>query len=99
MSPNPPLPTSHESPHFVVAEAQSTDDDYLSRLVDMGDAPTAAYGDWQYLTADESEAFEESIEPVGIGTITGLWFLSAADPARVNWQKNKWWGPDDAHLH
>lgn len=96
---NPQTPPSSETPQFVMHEAQSTDDDYLSRLVDMGDAPSAAYGDWQYLTARESEAFEDAIEPIGIGTITGLWFLSAADPARVNWQRHKWWGPDDAHLH
>lgn len=31
--------------------------------------------------------------------ITGDWLLRAADPTRVDWQLNHWWGDDEAHLH
>ena len=31
--------------------------------------------------------------------VAGEWLLSAADPSRVNWQLNHWWGDDEVHLH
>lgn len=30
---------------------------------------------------------------------TGEWLLSAADPTRVEWHLNRWWGDDEVHLH
>lgn len=87
-------------PTFVKGDAAATDDDYLSRMVDMGDPPQSAYEDWQYLTAQESRELEaQLLPPLTVTNATGAWLLSAADPTRVNWQKYKWWGSEDAHLH
>ena len=97
---HPPGSRLPRSATFVMPLANSTDDDYLSRLVDMGDSPSASYGDWQYLNAQESQKLEAELsEPQSMGSITGSWLLLAADPTRVNWQRNKWWGPEDSHLH
>jgi len=30
---------------------------------------------------------------------TSDWLLQAADPSRVNWQLNHWWGDEEVHLH
>lgn len=84
---------------FIPVDAAATDDDYLSRLVDMGDAPAQSYSDWHYLSADESHQLEIELAPDVDGvTAAGIWLLQAADPTRVNWQRNKWWGEDDVHL-
>lgn len=31
--------------------------------------------------------------------ITGDWLLRAADPTRVDWQENHWWGDDESQFH
>lgn len=50
---------------------------------------------------EDAHGFWEDIKTglVEFEVATGDWLLSAADPTRVNWQLNHWWGDDEVHLH